>query len=634
MSVLRFRSRNESRSRDAVQTGGRGLEISGRFQEDILDDAAFRSDLARICEAQNRALDSASRTAERYLREIAARPSKIMVRVAAVLGRVLYRRAYGAVHYNPDGLAAVTRLSATNPIVFLPSHRSNLDRPVMHRLLWENDLGPSYTAGGINMNFFPIGPISRRAGVFFIRRTFTNNPVYKLVLRTYFAYLVEQRLPLEWYMEGGRSRTGKLRFPRYGLLGYAADALAAGKSDDIYLVPTSINYDHVLEVSAYAAEQSGVTKEKETFGWLVKSVRSLRRRYGDIHIRFGEPVSMLSQVDPGQTGAARRQDLQRLASTVCMRINRITPVTPSSLVAVALLAGPKDGSSRLAVESTVSELVDEVESRNLPATQPLALLRTGQGLDEVAATLSELGIAVVGPDQSESPGSQRVYRIPQDQRLAASYYRNTIVHFFVTRAIAELALAAATRADSSDRPLRIFHEYVRKLGDLLAFEFFLPDHEGLIHEIESELTRHRPGWADRVAGWGASETLEQLRPHRAPWVLRSFLEAYWVVAEGLAEAPAGRRWNKDDFLKTCLGRGTEYAAQVRVAAESCSLSLFSNGVRVAGRRGLLKPGSDDLARQRTAFAAELRVLLELSDLLDASTPAGGPEMRQGSEASR
>ena len=621
MQLLRFRSTTQSRPEGARRPGTRRSRTRKLPLEDFLADNHFRAALDRIARAQQRSPDQAIPRVKSYLKEIAARPSRLMVRVAAVLGRVLYKRAYGSVHYNRDGLARVARLSATHPIVFLPSHRSNLDRPIMHRILWENGLGPTYTAGGINMNFFPIGPIWRRAGVFFIRRSFTNSPVYKLVLRTYFAYLIEQRVSLEWYIEGGRSRTGKLRSPRYGLLGYAADALAAGKSDDILLIPTSINYDHVLEVGAYTAEQSGVAKEKETFGWMVRSVRSLRRRYGDIHVRFGQPVSMRSEIDPGRTGAERRQDLQELATSVCVRINRITPITPSSLVAVALLAGPDRGSSRRGLEAVVAELVDSVESRNLPATEPLPLLRTGQGLDGVVAALSGLGMMTVDPDESVSAGSQPVYRIPQDQRLVASYYRNTIVHFFLERAIAELALAATSRVDS-DRLPDAFREYVRKLRALLSLEFFLPDPEELIREIDSQLARHQPGWEDLMAAGRATEVLDQLRPHRAPWAIRSFLEAYWVVAEGLTDVSPARPWNRGDFLRTCLERGAEYASQRRIATESCSLSLFSNGVRLAGRRGLLNAGSDGLARKRTTFAAELALFLEFFDLLDASIPGG------------
>ena len=576
-----------------------------------MTDPDFRSGLARIANAQNRSMDQTFRMAERYLKEIAARPSQRMVNLAAVLGRILYQRAYDTVHCKRDELAALHRLSVRHPIVFLPCHRSNLDRPVMHRLLWENNLGPNYTAGGINMDFFPIGPISRRAGVFFIRRSFTNNPVYKFVLQAYFAYLVERRLPLEWYIEGGRSRTGKLRLPRYGLLGYAADALAAGKSDDIYLIPTSITYDHILELGAYTAEETGVTKEKETFRWLIRSVRSLRKRYGDIHVRFGEPLSMRVMIDPDRKGPERKQDLQRLASAVCIRINRVTPVTPSSLVAVALLAGPRKGLGRSELEESVAELVHEVESRNLPSTETPSRLRTRRGLEEEVGAFAKLGIVAV-----ENEAQEPVYRIIEEQRLAACYYRNTIVHFFLTRAVAEVALAAVSRDVPSD-PFQVFRECVAELSELLAFEFFLPDQDTLIGEIADELGRGRVNWMDRIAERESTEILEELRPHCAPWVLRSFLEAYMVVAEGLIELPAEQPWNKKSFLRTCLDRGTRYVSERRISVEASSLSLFSNGVRVAGRRALLTAGLDHLLSRRIAFASRLKLLVELVDILES-----------------
>ena len=590
--------------------------------EEFLADSDFRSALERIAGAQRLTVEETLRSAEGYLKEIAARPSRLMVHVAASLGRFLYRRAYGVIHYDRDALVAVSELSARFPVVFLPCHRSNLDRPVMHYLLWKDRLGPNFTAGGINMNFFPIGPISRRAGVFFIRRSFANNPVYKLVLQTYFAYLVEQRLALEWYMEGGRSRTGKLRTPRYGLLGYAADALAAGKSEDIYLIPTSINYDHVLEVGDYAAQECGFAKERETFGWLVKSVSSLRKRYGDIHIRFGEPLSMSAMIGPDRTGSERRQDLQRLATAVCKRINRVTPITPASLVAVALLAAPDGGTRRRALEATVAELVEHVESRNLPTSEPLSLLRTRQGLDEVVGALADLGVAVVWNDEPGSQEPESLYGIAEGQRLAATYYRNTIVHFFLTPAIGELALAAAAQDGGASGPIQTFDEYVAKLRDLLANEFFFDEYDHFRDEVVAQLDRRLPGWRNRLAEGSGPEAVACLRPHRAPWALRSFLQAYLVAAESLVDLPPESPWNKGSFLAGCLDRGAEYVSEGRIAAEACSLSLFSSAVRVAARRGLLTPGLENLSDRRRSFASELDHLLALAGSLDSAPPSG------------
>ncbi len=589
--------------------------------ERILEDRTFRQRLNRLAEEQNLPPDRAFGAAERYLREIAARPSKAAVAAAAWMGRFLYRRAYDSVYYNRDELVALHRLSSDHPIAFLPGHRSNLDRPVMHSMLWKNGLGPNYTAGGINMNFFPIGPIARRAGVFFIRRTFADNPIYKLVLHTYFAYLVEQCLPLEWYIEGGRSRTGKLRSPRFGLLSYAVDAVATGKSGDLYLIPTSISYDHVLEVGAYSSEESGLSKEKESLRWLVRSIRSLRRRYGNIHIRFGEPISLRSLVGRDRPRVDQRRDLQLLASEVCRRINRITPVTLPSLVVVALLTEPDRGLPHARLHATVSELVDAATSRKVPSTEPLTRLQTGPGLDAEVTALANLGIVAVERRGEEMAETATVYNVPNDQRLAASYYRNTIAHFFLARAIAELAIVAASGADPSTSPYTTFRAWVGKVADLLAFEFFLDDPDGLFGEIEDELNLSEPGWRESIAGGRALELLEQLRPHRAPWVLRSLIEAYRLVAQGLVDLPTRQPWDRKRFLRLCVDKAARSVDRRRVSADALSVSLFSNAIRVAERRGLLDQMIPDTLERRTAFASELSKMLALFGPLDTTIPA-------------
>ena len=139
--------------------------------------------------------------------------SRIAWRVRPFFHEAEYSRRVADSTTQPAG----TALGSGNPLVFLPSHRSNLDRLSLQYMLWENDFPPNHTAGGINLNFFPVGPLIRRTGVFFIRRSFKDNELYKHVLKSYLGYLVEKRFPLEWYMEGGRSRSGKLLPPRLGL---------------------------------------------------------------------------------------------------------------------------------------------------------------------------------------------------------------------------------------------------------------------------------------------------------------------------------------------------------------------------------------------------------------------------------
>src|SRR5262249_35810043 len=238
-----------------------------------------------------------------------------------------------------------------------------LDHLVLQYALHENGHAPNHTAGGINMNFFPMGPLVRRSGVFFIRRTFKDNPVYKFVLRQYIDYLVEKRFSLEWYIEGGRSRSGKLLPPRFGLLAYVIDAYRRGKSEDTFLIPVSIAYDQIQDVSEYVAEQRGAAKQRENFGWFLGLVRRLRRRYGNIHIRFGEPLSLAKTLGPSDPSAEPNADeqnltLQKLAFEVSVRINRVTPITPTSLVTLALLGM---GDRALTLHEIVAALRNLVE---------------------------------------------------------------------------------------------------------------------------------------------------------------------------------------------------------------------------------------------------------------------------------
>ncbi len=169
----------------------------------------------------------AARTS-RYVREIAATHSPWMIDVVTGGFRRLITKAYVELDYDHEELEALYRMGQRYPLVFLPTHKSHFDHQSLQFALYENGLPPNHTAGGINMNFFPVGPLIRRSGVFFIRREFKDNEAYKFVLRRYIDYLLQRRFPLEWYIEGARSRTGKLLPPKLGMLAYVVEGYQRG----------------------------------------------------------------------------------------------------------------------------------------------------------------------------------------------------------------------------------------------------------------------------------------------------------------------------------------------------------------------------------------------------------------------
>ena len=596
---------------------GARYKVPRLVHEDILARPVFRGGIARLARELGRPEDAVARDASRYLREIAATHSTYVIDLVAHLIRFMYTQGYGeALHYDRAQLEQIYSLAQRYPVVFLPSHKSNLDHLVLQYALHENGPPPNHTAGGINMNFFPMGALMRRSGVFFIRRTFKDNAVYKFVLRQYIDYLIEKRFPLEWYIEGGRSRSGKLLPPRFGMLAYVVDAYRRGKSDDVVLIPVSIAYDQIQDVGDYVAEQRGAKKQRESFGWFLGVVRKLRRRYGNIHIRLGEPLSLAKTIGPPDPGAEPHADednlaLQKLAFEVSVRINRVTPITPTSLVTLALL-GMHDRA--VTVGETVAalrNLVDYVRRRGLPTTGALDL-DTPDGVRRALDALAENGVVSCFDE-----GPEAVYSIGPDQHLTAAYYRNTIIHFFVNGAIAELALLHA--ADSPD-PSSAFWDAALRLRDLFKFEFFFADKEAFRSEVQQELALHDGEWERRL-GLGTAEIqalLRRIRPFSAHRVLRPFLEAYAVVGDALTQQPADAPFDEAVFLSKCLAWAKQYRMQRRIrSSESVSKVLFETAVRLARNRNLLQPGGADVAARRRAFAEEIRAAIRRVDAISA-----------------
>jgi glycerol-3-phosphate O-acyltransferase len=611
----------------ALERGERRLrgaryKVPRLVHEDILARPAFRGALARLARQLGRSEEDVAREASRDLREIAAAASPTMIDLATQLFRFLYTRGYEReLRYDRAALESIAALSQRHPVVFLPSHRSNLDHPVLHCMLWENGLPPNHTAGGINMNFFPIGPLVRRAGVFFIRRSFKDDEIYKLVLRSYIDYLVEKRFSLEWYIEGGRSRSGKLLPPRFGLLAYVVDSYRRGRSDDVFLIPVSIAYDQIQDVGDYVAEQRGAAKERESFGWFVRLVRRIQRE-GRIHIRFGEPLSLAKVLGPPDPGAEPQPDeeslaIQKLAFEVCVRINAVTPITPASLVTLALLGVGDQALTVAEAVRSLERIVEYVERRKLPTVGDLEL-RTEEGVRFALDELVRTGVV-----ERFDEGPEPVYRIAPDAHLAAAYYRNTVIHFFVTSAIAELALLHAADADVTDRRAAFFAEAL-ELRDLLKFEFFFPERERFLTELRHEVAYHDPEWERRLEG-GPEEIfalVRRFRPLSSHRVARPFLEAYRIVADALVQWGVERPLDRGEFLARCLALGRQYVLRRRIhSAESVSKSYFETALKLADNRKLLAPGAPDLAERRAAFAAGLASAVRRIDAVDALAAA-------------
>ncbi|HVP30330.1 MAG TPA: glycerol-3-phosphate 1-O-acyltransferase [Myxococcota bacterium] len=600
---------------------GARYKVPRFVREEILARPDFRGDLAALAHELGRPEAAVVAQASRYLREIAATHSTYMIDLVAQLNRRFYTRGYGeALHYDRDDLARIYALAQAHPVVFLPTHKSHLDHVVLQHALHENGLPPNHAAGGANLNIPPVASIFRRSGVFFIRRSFRDNPVYKHVLKSYIGYLVEKRFPLEWYIEGTRSRSGKLLPPRLGLLTYVVDAYERGRSEDVFLIPVSIAYDQIQGIHAYVAEQKGAAKPKERLGLFFRLLRGrgLHQQFGNVHLRFGEPLSLRDRLGPPRAleqcaPDARTRAVEALALEVAVRINRITPITPTSLVTLALLGEERRPPTLDELRAATGELLYYAKQHKLPTTLACESLHGEEG---VAKTLEALAENRVVSRRDEARGA--VYVVAPEHDLTAAYYRNTIVHFFVHAAIAELALVRAGEAHGGPAIAALWDEALR-LRDLLKFEFFFAEPDAFRDQVRFELAFHEPAWEKQLAEGGepAEALLRRLPLHLSPRVLRPFLDGYLVVGEALARLEPGTPFDERRFLDGCLRLGGEYLAERRIrSGASVSTALFQTALLLAEERGLLETTGPDVVARRAAFVDEVARTIRRLDAVE------------------
>jgi glycerol-3-phosphate O-acyltransferase len=583
--------------------------------DEIIGDRRFQEAADELAARLGRDPDGVISDARAYLEEFATEQHGAARDVWARWSRFLHR-AYD-VKVDPEQVARIKELAADHPLVFLPSHRSNLDAFVMVALMYDQGLPPNHTLGGINMSFWPLGPMGRRNGVIFIRRTFRDNEVYRFALRRYLAFLVQKRFNLEWYIEGGRSRTGKLLPPRLGLFNYLADAVEDLGTDDLRVIPVSIVYDELREVQEMTSESRGAVKSAEGVKWLVDFARSQTGHYGSIHVNFGEPLDLAASLrrhgglGADVTPAAKRLARSKSSFEVMTRINRATAVTDTCLVTLALLAGEDRALTIREVTDALEPLVTYVHQRGIPGAESTDGLAVTSRVERTLKTLQEHGVV-----ECFAGGRETVFRIGPDQELVAAFYRNAGIHWFVGRAIVELALLHAAEADTDDDadPFEVASEDAFRLRDLLKFEFFFPEKDEFLSELKEEVALLDPRWRDREA---RSELVGELGDRfrqsgalMAHRVLRSFVEAYAIVADHLA-ASGAKTVEVDDTIERCLLLGRQYRMQRYVTSEEAlSSHLFRSAMQLAKNRNLVDaPDDPELAARRTAFAEELADVL-------------------------
>ena len=583
-------------------------------EREVLRDERFHAALRELAHEQQRDFSQVEQTARKYLDELAVHPADRYLGWIAALSQFMYTRSFDRVFdVNSDALEQLKELSKTHPMVFLWSHKSHLDAFVLTRTLYDAGFRPQpLIFAGINMNFAGFGALAKHSGAIFLRRSFKDDSVYKLVLKFFIGHLAAKRVPLSWSIEGTRSRTGKLLPPKLGLIRWVKDAYENASIDDALFVPVAISFDQIPEMDDYIAMQHGVPKRKESLRWFIDYIAGMKSNCGKVYVRFAEPISLSESVPVSNNPDATDNDsqTQKLAFEICNRIEHIIPITQTDLVTLVLLAANGRALDAEQIWHQAADIVELIERARLPTAGDLRI----HDADELQATLQSL--TTTGLLRCFSEGATPVYLITPGRQLAAAYYRNTIVHYFLTGALAETAVAAA----GPDPSGRSFARELMRLRDLLKFEFTFKSKDVFQQEAVDFLDHRYPGWRGRGSVFPPGPP-----PMFGHGILRSFVEAYWILAgllvkRGSQPVTAER---ESMLIGVCLGRGEEMLLRKEITTEAAlSGPLFATALRLARYRALLDADDSEVRMRREQFAEEvertLAAINELQDVYDRS----------------
>ena len=588
--------------------GGR-YKVPRHVSANLMASSSYNDALDKLSVDSGIAKAQLVKEAKGYLNEMVSRPSMFWLDVYAKFNNFCLSLGYEAeIVCDQEAVEKLRQIVREYPSMLLWTHKTYLDGMVLPKLLYDNDFPMPHIFGGANLNFPGLGFLLHRSGAIFIRRSFRDNELYKITLRHYVGYLMGKRFPMNWAFEGTRSRLGKLMPPRYGLLKYVLEACDATDARDIHIIPVSISYDLIRDVEEYATEQTSHGKGAESLRWLIGYLRSLARPMGKIYVDIGQPVVLDRAPDPDD-----RLALSKIAFEVAVEANHVTAITFPSLATMSLLGAAPKALTEDEVVADLTALLRWANARDMHVSKDFTLTFADH-IQSLLGIMLDEGIVT-----QYDEGPEIVYGIGLNQHTVASYYRNTVIHFFVNKAIIELALLKASENEGPDA-LTVFWTEVDQLRDLFKFEFFYAPTEAFHQQIREELSRYDKDWQTLLSE-GASavgQLLNRMTPLVSHATLLIFTEAYSIVAALAARMAYSETLVEQACVTDALKLGRQAYLQRRISSEaSIGKLLFNNGFKMLQSRGLTDAGEPMLTERRLKQSHQLRDLLRRLNLIRA-----------------
>ncbi len=395
----------------------------------------------------------------------------------------VFTRVFDGVSVEEEELARLREVMKTKPVVFVSCHRSHLDYLVIPFVLFSHDMITPHIAAGINLAFWPMGGILRSGGAFFIRRSFRGDALYGTCLRKYVEYLLKNKYNIKFFIEGTRSRSGKMLSPAYGILKMVIQAQKHKVMEDVALIPVSICYDEVPEQGAYSKELGGGQKIQESAKELLRSRDVIMKNIGKVYVRLAPAMSLRDTIK-----AAEDQNLddtlmlQKTAFQLCKNINDVSPITTKAVVSSVILAHRMATLSLEEILHVSSILRDYGAAHNFPNSVSDEGFK--RSVEQTVRRLHKSGILTVS--EAAIP---RVYSCEWRKRAVLNFYKNNAIHFFVNPSIALLSFFSnISSLKLGESPADLYRSCMVTALDIrnsLKFEFFFNPRIAFQKEMET-----------------------------------------------------------------------------------------------------------------------------------------------------
>jgi len=573
------------------------LKTRAEITEDILTQKSLQKFMRIYSEENDISLRGTHKKASGYIKEIAASYSIPVIYIFEKLLTWAFNNIFEGVVVDHDGLDRIREESKKAPVILAPCHKSHLDYLLVSYLMFKNNMPCPHIAAGKNLSFWPLGPIFRSGGAFFLRRTFKGAPLYSRIFAEYVKKLLSEGFNLEFFIEGGRSRTGKLLSPKLGLLSMLIKAHRSQACEDLIFIPTYVGYDRVLEEDAYLHEIEGGKKESENISQLIKARKFLKTKYGKVYIKFHEPISLnkyLREKDEFQRvmGDEQHKKLcQSMGYKLINAINKTTIVTPHGIIASGILNSPTSRFSKKELMFRVSAYMSMLNFCNAELADTLTI-NPDRALDRVLQNFVSRKFVELADDEEKEITENTRFFVKDNKRAILDYYKNNAIAFFIPAAYTALAILKTDRFQFSSTDLYKTYGY---LQDFFIDEFSFDDEktsnehisESIKAFMEEGVVVPHPNFPDTFNL--TSEGFRQLRSFSV--FLKPFMESYKVALHFFEKYPAGK-YDTRDRIKRIQTMGLKmYKREDILLKESLSKINYINATSFFINNGI--NGSED-----------------------------------------